>query len=118
LNEELISLGFASKYHIIGTASKTASKLVWKSRELPKVGESFTASVTWFNEKGEIFLRDSRSKVEVDYIRQTLNEKYRNTLPTKADLSCSPGDLCIAKYCHTFDFAFYSSFNLIFIIFL
>lgn len=50
------------------------------------------------NQKGEIFLQESRSKMELESIRQYLNEKYKDSRPTETDLWCSPGQLCIVKY--------------------
>lgn len=59
--------------------------------------ETFWGKATWVNEKGEIFFQDLRSKLELDSIRQYLNDKY-NDSPSESDLCCSFGDMCIARY--------------------
>ncbi len=73
-------------------------KPIWKSFDLPEIGDSFTARVTWFNEEGDIFLQDVGSKMQLDFIRQHLYEKYDGTRPTGTDMCCSLGDRCIFKY--------------------
>ena len=98
LNKELTQLGLA----ITTGYSLPLFKSSWKSLELPKIGETFTARATWFNEKGEIFLQDVRYKPELDYIREYLCEKYENTRSTESDLIFSPGALCIVKYTSIF----------------
>ena len=90
--EELVSLGLAMKS--INTIKKAR-----KSPRLPiKIGEYFWATVTNFTRKGGIHLLDVRCKPQLDYIRQYLMDKFKDTKPTANDLSCVPGDLCIAKY--------------------
>jgi len=80
-----------------GIARRGARRTVWKSSELPKVGETFLAKVTWVNHKGEFFLQDVASQVELDNIRKALDDEFKDSLPTDADVGCNPGDLCIAK---------------------
>ena len=63
----------------------------------PENERNFYAKATWVNDKGEIFLQDIRSHLELD-IRQYLKEKYENSLPAESDLRCAPRDLCIARY--------------------
>jgi len=96
LNEELASFE-STGTRIGGIARREARRFVWKSAELPKVGETFLAKVTWVNHKGDFFLQDVASQVELDSIRRELNDEFKDSLPTDADLRCTPGDLCIAK---------------------
>lgn len=92
--EELVSLGLAMK----STNTTNLIKKTWKSPRLPnKIGESFLATATTFTRKGGIHLLDLRSKRKLDYIRNYLRDKFKDTTPTVNDLSCVPGDLCIAK---------------------
>ena len=70
----------------------------WKPAELPKVGDTFEARVTWFNKDGVIFLKDVESDSKLAKMRLYLKEKYNTTLPSESDLLCTPGDLCIARY--------------------
>ena len=70
----------------------------WKSVRVPK---KFNANVSWINKNGEIFLQNIDSEQELQSIRRFLKAKYENTIPSKDDLNCSPGDMCIVKYNHS-----------------
>jgi len=96
LNEELVSFE-STGTRIGGIARRGARRTVWKSAELPKVGETFLAKTTWVNDKGEFFLQNVSSQLELDSIHKALNDEFNDSLPTDADLRCTPGDLCIAK---------------------
>lgn len=97
LNEALVAFGSAGTFPIRGIARRGAYKPAWKSAELPKVGETFWAKVTWVNRKGEFFLENVNSQAELKSIHNELNEKYKDSLQTEADTYCTVGDLCIAK---------------------
>ena len=96
LNEELASFE-PTGTRIGGIARRGAHRTVWKSAELPNVGQTFLAKVTRVNHKGEFFLQDAASQVELDSIRKVLNDEFKDSLPTDADLRCTQGDLCITK---------------------
>jgi len=70
----------------------------WKPAELPKVGDTFIAKVTWFTKEGVIYLQKTNSKFELEAIRLCLNDKYEGSSPTRADLHCTPGNPCIVRY--------------------
>ena len=98
MNEELVSIGLAtSSINNAISLRPLRNKMVWKSSELPQIGDTFEARATWINTNGEIFLQDVCWKSEVKKIQQYLKEKYEDTLSTEADLSCAPGDLCIVR---------------------
>ena len=97
LNEELASFE-PTGTRINGIARRGARGTVWKSAELPKVGQTFLAKLKWVNHKGEFFLHDVSSQRELDSIRKALNDEFKDSLPTDADMNCTLGDLCIAKY--------------------
>lgn len=103
LNQELVSLGMASKCaSTLDFPRRIKCPKSWKSREeFFKVGDTFFATATHFSQKGEIVLQDSRFQSELDHIQIHLNEKYNRTNPKETDLLCAPGDLCIAKYLET-----------------
>jgi len=70
----------------------------WKPAELPKVGDTFIAKVTWFTKEGIIYLQKTDSKFELEAIRLCLNDKYESSSPTRADLLCTTGNPCIVRY--------------------
>jgi len=70
----------------------------WKPAELPKVGDTFIAKVTWFTKEGIIYLQKTNSKFELEAIRLYLNNQFEGYSPTRADLICTPGNPCIARY--------------------
>ena len=87
-----------SLYLLKGYCATSLRFASWKPAELPKVGDTFKARVTWFNKDGCIFLKDVESDSKLGRMRFYLKEKYNTTLPTERDLLCAPGDLCIARY--------------------
>jgi len=70
----------------------------WKSAELPRVGDTFIAKVTWFTKEGIIYLQKTNSKFELEAIRLYLNSQFEGSSPTRADLICTTGNPCIVRY--------------------
>ena len=70
----------------------------WKPAELPKVGDTFIAKVTWFTREGVIYLQKTNSKFELEAIRLYLNSQFEGSSPTRADLICTPRNPCIVRY--------------------
>ena len=71
--------------------------VTWKPAELPKVGDTFIAKVTWFTKEGVIYLQKTNSKFELEAIRLCLNDKYKESSSTKADLLYTSGNPCIVR---------------------
>lgn len=77
---------------------RPARRTYWISREQPEVGKIYWAIGSWLDRKGQFYLQDVVDQPELERIRNYLNGKYSGTKATNADLLCSIGDLCIAKY--------------------
>lgn len=99
LNEELVEMGLAFHCSKPSPSPKFVAKIpTWKLPESPKLDSTFWGSVTWVNLEAEIFLHDVKSTDKLKEITKWLNDAYMDTEPSLADLNCSPGDLCIARY--------------------
>ena len=98
LNKELLSFGFAYGRSLpMQTAKTIREPRVWMSEILPKLGSVFVGTVTCINHDGEFFLHNVKSQSILISIRKLLNDAYNDSEPTKLDLQCRPGDLCIAR---------------------
>lgn len=99
LNEELVEMRLAFHCSKPSPVQKLVAKIpTWKLPESPKLGSAFWGSVTWVNLEAEIFLHDVKFTEKLNEITKWLNDAYMDTEPSPADLNCSPGDLCIARY--------------------
>lgn len=98
LNEELVEHGYASRTASIGMVRRPARITYWISKEQPKVGSTYWAIGSWLDTKGQFYLQEVGNQPELERIRTYLNGKYHGTKATDADLLCTVGDLCIAKY--------------------
>jgi hypothetical protein len=99
LNEELVEMRLAFHSSKPSPVQKLVAKIpTWKLPESPKLDSTFWGLVTWVNLEAEIFLHDVKFTEKLNEISKWLNDAYMDTEPSLADLNCSPGDLCIARY--------------------
>ena len=99
LKDDFISSGPSLRPALLPTTrNPIRTKFAWKPHELPDFDSVFTGNVICVSSIGDVFLHTvTKPLAKVTAICNQLNEAYRLTKPTKADLQCRPGDLCIAK---------------------